>query len=240
MIPIGYLSRHQAIAVIAAAKFAGVPDRSAVIEARQAGHDPADGVANDDAIAELWRAVDQDRLDAFAHGPGDRLLKMNPEDTKRVPGLRGARGGDFTFLRPDNPFHSMVVSQFGSSLGLVSLIFPQLQVERLAGLVRRRRRQATANSATRKPSRKDLVFSIVRKTVEEERWNPTMPLVALARSVERSHNWGNKVPSEDSVTRALDKVYEATGDRRFQRTRRKSRTSESSDIIVHAERDRAN
>ena len=55
MIPINYLSREEAIEVIAAAKFAGVPDRGAVIEARQTGVDAVDRLANDEAIAELWR-----------------------------------------------------------------------------------------------------------------------------------------------------------------------------------------
>jgi hypothetical protein len=79
MIPISYLSRQEAIEVIAAAKFAGVPDRGAVIEARQKGIDAGDLLANDEAIAELWRAVDQGTLEVIAHGPGDRWLKMSPE-----------------------------------------------------------------------------------------------------------------------------------------------------------------
>jgi hypothetical protein len=53
MIPINYLSRHDAVRLLVAAKFAGVPDRPVVLEARQQGYDPADGQANDDATAEL-------------------------------------------------------------------------------------------------------------------------------------------------------------------------------------------
>jgi len=34
MIPIDYLSRHEAASIIAAAKFAGTPDRAAVLQAR--------------------------------------------------------------------------------------------------------------------------------------------------------------------------------------------------------------
>ena len=140
MIPINYVSRQEAAEIIAAAKLSGVPDRAAVMEARSAGVDAADGLAGDEAIVELWRAVDKGTLEVVAHGPGDRWLKMSAEETRRVPLLRTARGGDFTFLRPGDPFHEIVVSQFGSRLGLVSLVFPRHQVEALARLVRRRRR----------------------------------------------------------------------------------------------------
>jgi hypothetical protein len=144
MIPINYLSRREAAAMIAAAKFAGLPDRPGVTEARLEGIDAADGLAIDEAIVELWRAVDEGTLEANVHGPGDRSLRMSPDETKQVPLLRAPRGGDFTFLRPGNPIHEIVVSQFGPRLGLVSLVFPKPQVERLARLVRRRRRRTLA------------------------------------------------------------------------------------------------
>jgi hypothetical protein len=221
MIPIDYVSRQEAAEIIAAAKLSGVPDRPAVIEARSAGFNTADGSAEDEAIIELWRAVDKGTLEVAAHGPGDRWLKMSAEETKRVPLLRTARGGDFTFLRPGNSFHEIAVSQFGPRLGLVSLVFPRRQVEALARLVRRRRR-STAKGGGR-PSRQDLLHPIVRKLVEEGRWNPTMPLKTLARLVERAQKW-SKVPSEDTVTRVLDHIYDEEKDRRFQRVRRKPRT----------------
>jgi hypothetical protein len=220
MIPINYVSRQEAAEIIAAAKLSGVPDRAAVMEARSAGVDAADGLAGDEAIVELWRAVDNGTLEVVAHGPGDRWLKMSAEETRRVPLLRVARGGDFTFLRPGDPFHEIIVSQFGSRLGLVSLVFPRHQVEALARRVRRRRR-STAKGGGR-PSSHELLRPIIRKLVEEGRWNPTMALKTLARLVERAQKWA-KVPSEDTVTRVLDQIYAETKDRRFQRVRRKPR-----------------
>jgi hypothetical protein len=222
MIPIDYVSRQEAAEIIAAAKLSGVPDRPAVIEARSAGFNTADGSAEDEAIIELWRAVDKGTLEVAAHGPGDRWLKMSAEETKRVPLLRATRGGNFTFLRPGNPFHEIVVSQFGSRLGLISLVFPRRQVEALARQVRRRRRRSLEKGGGR-PSRQNLVRPIVRKLVEEGRWNPTMPLKTLARQVERAQKWP-KVPSEDTVTRVLDHIYDEEKDRRFQRVRRKPQT----------------
>ena len=222
MIPINYISRREAVEIITAAKLSGILDRTAVIEARLAGVDAADGLAADEAIVELWRAVDKGKLEVIAHGPGDRTLKMSAEETKQVPLLRGPRGGDFTLLRPGNPFHEIVVSQFGSRLGLVSLVFSKHQVETLARLVRRRRRQSVEKGGGR-PSSQDILRPIVSKLVEEGQWNPTMPLKALARQVGRAQKW-LKVPSEDTVTRALDQIYEEKKDRRFQRVRRKPRT----------------
>jgi hypothetical protein len=180
-----------------------------MIEARSAGFNAADGSAEDEAIAELWRAVDKGMLEVTVHGPGDRWLKMSAEETKRVPLLRATRGGDFTFLRPGNPFHEVVVSQFGSRLGLVSLIFPRRQVEALALLVRRRRR-STARGGGR-PSRHELLRPVIRGLVEEGRWDPTTALKALTRLVERAQKWP-KVPSEDTVTRVAPSKARRTGE----------------------------
>jgi hypothetical protein len=69
MTPINYVSRREAIEIIAAAKFAGVPDRDDVIDLRQKGVDVTDGKANDDAAAEIWKAVDRNQLEAHIYGP---------------------------------------------------------------------------------------------------------------------------------------------------------------------------
>ena len=128
MIPTNYLSRREAAEIIAAVKCAGIPDKPEVLKARLNGVDAADGSAIDDANTELWKAVDKGTLDASAHGPGDRWFRMTAGETKQVPLLRAPRGGDFTFLRPENPIYPILVSQFGPRLGLVSLVFPRDQV----------------------------------------------------------------------------------------------------------------
>src|SRR4051812_38732132 len=102
MTPTNYVSRPEAIKIIAAAKFAGTPDRDVVVDLRQIGLDVTDGRASDDATAELWNAVDRNQLDAHVYGPGDRSLKMSPFETEQVPLLRTPRGGGFSFLRPGN------------------------------------------------------------------------------------------------------------------------------------------
>jgi hypothetical protein len=101
MTPINYVSKKEAIEIIAAAKFAGMPDRDVAIDLRQKGIDVTDGKASEDAAAEIWNAVDRNQLEAHIYGPGDRWLKMSPLETELVPLLRAPRGGDFTFLRPE-------------------------------------------------------------------------------------------------------------------------------------------
>src|SRR5258708_5383572 len=190
MTPINYLSLREAIDIVASAKFAGIPDRPAVIEAKQAGFDVADGLARDESVAELWRAVDQGRLKAIAHGPSDRRLRLSATLTKQVTLLRSSRGGDFTFLLPGHPAHERLAAQFGPNLGLLPLMFSERKVEKLAGLnlrrhpklfsereveklarlnLRRHRRSQAQGPTTRRvgrPSRKVLVIQIVRKLVE--------------------------------------------------------------------------
>jgi hypothetical protein len=229
MIPINYLSRQEAAAIIAAAKFAGMPDQPAVTEARLNGIDAVDGGAIDKAIAEIWRAVDKDALDVYAHGPGDRWFRMSGSETDDVPLLRSPRGGGFTFLRPGNPFHEKLTSQFGPRLNLVSLIFSKLQVEKLARLVRRRRRRVIAIGATNRksgrPGVQDQIRPIVRQLIEADQWNPTKTLKDLATSVWRSGKMDSP-PSEDTVTRVLDALYEDTKERRFERVRRSNRSAQ--------------
>ena len=58
LVPMGYLSRLEAIAAIAGSLVAGTPDRPHVTKQREKGIDVADRDAIDQANAELWRGVD--------------------------------------------------------------------------------------------------------------------------------------------------------------------------------------
>jgi hypothetical protein len=153
---------------------------------------------------------------------------MSAEETRQVPLLRSARGGDFTFLRPGNPFHEIAVSQFGSRLNLVQLVFRKDQVEKVARLVRRRRRQSSVSSGGNRtvgrPSHRHLLRTSICQIIEAGRWNSTMPLKALAQLARRSSKC-EKGLSEATVTRTLDWIFEETKDRRFERVRRKPRNA---------------
>ena len=222
MTSISFVTRREAIEIVAAAKFAGVPDRPAVTDVRHKGVEVADGKATDEAVEELWKAVDRNQLEVHLHGPGDRWLKMSAGETSQVPLLRAARGGDFTFLRPGNPFYERVVSEFGLRLDSVQLVFQKDQVEKIARLVRRRRRHLSAASGRRvgRPSRRDQVCSTISQAIEDGKWNTAVSLKTLVQIVQRSLKW-EKGLSEATIARALDCLFEKDRDRRFCRGRRK-------------------
>jgi hypothetical protein len=60
---------------------------------------------------------------------------------------------------------------------------------------------------------------VIKDVVERRKWNSTMAMKALTREVNRAGKWPQPV-SQDTVTRALDLLYEQTYDRRFARVRR--------------------
>jgi hypothetical protein len=62
---------------------------------------------------------------------------------------------------------------------------------------------------------------VIRKLLNEKEWNATMSLKMLAQKVNRCVDTDKPI-SEETVTRALDQLYEATGDRQFQRIHRRA------------------
>src|SRR6476660_5782409 len=145
--------------------------------------------------------------------------------TEQVPLLRSPRGGDFTYSRPGTSAHGTLVEQFGPNLGSISLAFSKRDVEKWArALLRRRRRGSGLIVGKRpagRPNRQALAIPAIQKLVDDEKWNTTMSLKTLAQLVNRCLET-DKTISEETVTRALDKLYEVTGDRRFQRIHRRA------------------
>src|SRR5215204_3788038 len=119
LIPLGYLSRREAVDVIVSSLFAGTPDQPHVIKFREQGIDAADGVAIDEANAELWRGVDEGKVEVFAVGPNGQVLRIEGGLTGQVPHLRNSRGGDFTYSRPGTSAHAKLVAQFSPNLGSI-------------------------------------------------------------------------------------------------------------------------
>jgi len=52
----------------------------------------------------------------------------------------------------------------------------------------------------------------IRDVVDRRKWNATMSVKALTREVNRAGK-PHQLVSQDTVTRALDGIYEQTGDR---------------------------
>jgi hypothetical protein len=219
----GYLSRLEAIHVIAHSLLAGTPDQPHVIKLREEGIDAADGGAIDEANAELWRGIDRGKVEVFACGANGQRLRMEGSLTQEVLFLRSPRGGDFTYSRPGTSAHDKLVAQFGPNLGSICLAFSKRDVEKLARALLRRRRGRSVIVGKRpagRPNRQALAMPVIQKLLDDEKWNSTMSLKALAQQVNRCVE-SDKPISEETVTRALDKLYEETGDRRFQRIVRK-------------------
>ena len=96
LVPMKYLSLHEARDVIVRSLFAGMPDQPHVIKLREQGIDATDGSAIDEANAGLWQSVDDGKVEAFAIGLNGQLLRIEGSLTEQVPLLRNPRGGDFT------------------------------------------------------------------------------------------------------------------------------------------------
>jgi hypothetical protein len=227
-LPIGYLTILQAAAMLSSAMHAGVTDLPIVTRLRKKGIDVRDGKATEEAIAEIWKAVDADRLRAMAVGGRPRrIVRLDPNLTKSIPGLRSPRGRGFTSLRQSNPAYHGLASSFGQLLHEAVLAFRETEVQKLARKLMRGRRIAAKRNgkldARGRPSRMTIVQPVIRDLVVQRKWNPTMSMKALTMAVNRAGKWHPAV-SQDTVTRALDLLHEKTKDRRFARVlhRRKS------------------
>jgi hypothetical protein len=222
LVPVGYLSRREAVDVIVRSLVAGKPDQPLIKKLRERGIDAADGVEIDEANAELWRGIDEGKMEVFAVGPNGQLLRMEGSLTKQVPWLRNPRVGDFTFSRPTTSAHAKLVAQFGPNLGSIYLAFREQDVKKWARSLLRRRRSVSVAGKPRvgRPSRKASVMPAIRELVVDHKWNATMSVKTLTHLVNRDLK-PNKPISEDTVTRALDQLYQETGDRNFQRVVRK-------------------
>src|SRR5262249_12929927 len=123
LVPIGYVTVLQAAEMLLPAMYAGTPDKPIVANLCQKGIAVTDGPARDDAIAQIWSAVDDGAVTPMAVvGPRRRVIKLDPDLTK-IPILRNPRGRGFTYLRPSNPDFSELTAYFGGNLSSVSVVF---------------------------------------------------------------------------------------------------------------------
>jgi hypothetical protein len=223
VLPNGYVTILEAADLLSRAMYAGVPDLAVVSQLRKQGLNVRDGQARHRAIAGIWKAVDEDKLRALAIGGRPRqIVRLDPELTKSIPGLRNPRGRGFTALRQPNPNYHDLASWFGPSLHRTVLAFQEAEVQKLARRLMRARRIAQKaegiQSARGRPSRIALVQPVICNLVAQRKWNPTMGMKALAREVNRVGKWPRRA-SQDTVSRALDLLCEQTRDRRLERVR---------------------
>jgi hypothetical protein len=223
LVPIGYVSRLEAVDIIVRSLFAGTPDEPHVIKLREQGIHAADRAANDEANAGLWRGVDLGKVEVFAIGPNGQLLRIEGSLTKEVPWLCNPRGGDFTFSRPGTSAHTKLVAQFGPNLGSIYLACREQDVKKWARSLLRERRRSASNVGkppVGRPNRQAAVMPLIQGLIRDKKWNAIMSVKTLTQLVNRSVDTDKPV-SEETVTRALDQLYEETGNRAFQRIVRK-------------------
>jgi hypothetical protein len=223
LVPVGYVSVLQAAEMLLPTLYAGRPDSPNVMSLRQKGLDVTDGPAKDDAIAQLWKAVDDGIVTPMAiAGRPRRVIKIDPQLTK-IPVLRHPRGRGFTYLRPSHPEFSALAAYFGKDLSKVTVVFPEPEIKALARkLMRSRRARSRSQSRRGRPSRQDFIEPTVRQMIEHGKASLLDGLKSLTRSVNKEGKFNPPV-SDETVNRILERIYEETKDRRFQRIRRKRR-----------------
>src|SRR6266536_1048551 len=211
LLPTGYVSVREAAEIIARSMFAGVPDRPLVVRFRKRGWDVSGRNALDDAIAELWKGVDANKVRAMAIGGRPRrIVRLTAGQTQEVPILRNARGRDFTYLRPSNPPDAQFTAWFGVNIAEIILAFREREIERFArSMLRARRRKSASDGGAKRigrPSRQAAVKAAIRVVIERRQWSPPKSLKLLTQVVNRQGKWPYPV-SDDTVTRALDQLH---------------------------------
>jgi hypothetical protein len=224
LIPDGLLTIRDAAEKVAAAMYAGVPDRSSVTQFREQGFDVADGAAIDDATSEIWAAVDKGKVEPFVNSAKSQMPLRVPADIlNEIPTLRSSKYGSFSFLRHRNRHYPQIVAWFGSDFRNITVVFRYQEIMRLSrSLLRTRRRRETQKGNRGRPSAKAEVKKVIREIIDHRKWFPTESLKALTNIVNRKGILP-KLVSEDTVIRSLDELHAETGDRRFQRVRRVTR-----------------
>jgi hypothetical protein len=218
VLPNGYLTLLEAADVLSEAIYVGVPDPPDVIELRNAGFEIGSGSERDRAIAEIWKGVDKSTLRASAIGGRPRrIVRLDAKLTQNIPALRSPRGRGFTSLRQSNPAYNQLASWFGELLHTAVLAFRETDVQKLARRLMRARRTAQKAGGLRgRRSFLPEVQNVIADLVDQQKWNATMSIKALATGVNRTDKLRHKV-SDSTVVRALDQLCEQTKDRRFDR-----------------------
>jgi hypothetical protein len=218
LLPSGFIALREATAMIESALMAGRSEEPRVTKLRRTGLDVAHQDIRRAAAEELWKAVDRGALQVFAiGGKRRRLFRVTASFSSRVPLLRNPRVLALHYLRPGDPLHTELTARFGANLGQIVLMVREKDIKRVIGNVLRRRREPASTKQGR-PSFNGMVVPIIRDLVDKKKWSILQPLKLLTTLVNR------KVPrlvSEDTVTRALDRLYEETKDPKFQRVRRR-------------------
>ena len=175
ILPIGYVTILQAVDILLPSMFAGVRDREIVKRVRQMEMDVSDGSARNEAIAEIWKAVDEGTVTAMAvKGQSQQIRKLTSAITKAIPALRSPAGRGFTLARPSNPAFQDLTDWFGLDISRITLIFEEAEIKKLGSRLRRTRRRKSSSDGQEQHGlyRQNTVQPIIREIVGSGKWNP--------------------------------------------------------------------
>jgi hypothetical protein len=218
----GLNSLHEAAAIIEDALFAGKAESQIVQQLRIDGLDVREREARTQSVKELWKAVDQHRIDALVVcGTRAQPLHLRPAQTKAVPFLRNPSVGSFAYLRPSHSLFRELMDWAGHDMSRLRIVFKTEQVLRLAKRLVRMRRSKTVRTPTRRgrPRRSLHLDQVLRELIKAEAWSPTQSMKRLTHLANRKLPAAERV-SDSTVARALDQLHSETQDRRFARFRR--------------------
>jgi hypothetical protein len=238
LLPEGYISRHEAVAILERALFAGEMESSTVRSLRANGLSVREREARTKAVEALWKGVDEGHVHAFVVSGGlGAIMTLMPDQTKQVPMLQHPDGGTFDYLRRHNRLHDDLVDALRKSSGngrvsaadlsRLSLAFRPDEVEQYARRVlrTRRRRQRSDGRLRGRPNKLDRVEAVILDIKQKKGWNPTESIKRMTQLINRKLSPEEHV-GETTVARALDRLYVKSGNREFQRTN-KRKTSRS-------------
>ncbi len=121
LLPHRLIALHEAAAILEHALFAGEAESKIVQQLRADGLDLREREARAVSVTELWKAVDQQRVDALVIcGASTQPLDLRPGQTKAVPFLRDPSVGSFTYLRPRHSLFRELTDWAGQDLSRVS------------------------------------------------------------------------------------------------------------------------
>ena len=169
---------------------------------------------NRSAVAAILHAIELGQLSLLIFCRGGDGSSLSADVIREVPYFR--RVLSLVYLRPVSPLYGEFAARFGIGFAQLALGFRRTEIEQLEIKIRRAKKDTRRVG---RPPNAD-VRQEVKRAVEDGRWSISKSLKVLTDEVNRKLE--PKV-SDDTVGRALHRIWDDTNDSRFKRGRRKTR-----------------
>jgi hypothetical protein len=231
-----YIPLREALRRFAGMVAAELREPSLVSRLRREGVSVKDWKSDEIATDFFWRRVDRGQIPIVAGTNDEGPPVLVPPDLLRevpllsrsfsaVPNSRGT--GSLSMLRPSHPAFGRFVALIGPKPAAAILMVRTSSIEGAISIWRampKSRRHALPRASVSASDDIKEIGKLIAKIIEAGEWDTSKPLKLLALLV---HRRGRKKHSAnvDTVARALDYLYQLTGDQRFVRRRRRATTS---------------